>query len=100
HNGLADAYSLLGYYGVLAPPEAFEKARAACKTALAIDPKLAEAHCSLAFVLLQHDWDWPAAEREHRLALELNENYAAAQHWYGIDLTQVGRFEDAEAALA
>src|SRR5205085_11474899 len=34
------------------------------------------------------------------LALELTENYAPAQHWYGIDLTQVGRFEDAEAALA
>ena len=49
---------------------------------------------------LQYEWDWPAAEREHRLALELNENYAPAHHWYGIDLTQVGKFAEAEAALA
>jgi len=98
-NGLADAYSLLGYYGVLAPAEAFGKARAACLAALAIEPKLAEAHCSLAFATLQYDWDWANAEREHRLALELNENYAPAHHWYGIDLTQAGRFTEAEAAL-
>lgn len=100
HTGVADAYSLLGYYGVLSPEEAFDTASASAETALAIDPELAEPHCSVAFIRLQRDWDWPAAEQEHQRALQLNENYAPAHHWYGIDLTQVGRFAEAGEALA
>lgn len=99
YTGLADCYALLGYYGILPPGDAFGKARAAVERALALDGELAEAHCSLAFIVLQAEWDWERAEIEHRLAIELNANYAPAHHWYGIDLTQVGRFDAAAQAL-
>ena len=41
HAGLADAYSVLGFYDFLPPQEAFVKAESAAKRALALDPSLA-----------------------------------------------------------
>jgi TolB-like protein/Tfp pilus assembly protein PilF len=99
HTGLADSYSVLGYYGLLSPGDAFSRAKSAAERALLIDNHLAEAHCSAAFCTLQHDWDWPAAERAHLRAIELNRNYAPAFHWYGLDLAQVGRLHEAQEAL-
>jgi TolB-like protein/Tfp pilus assembly protein PilF len=97
--GLADCYGLFGYYGTLPSREAFAKSKEnACK-ALAIDDRLAEAHGSLAFAYLQDEWDWPASQKEHLTAIQLNANYAAGHHWYGLDLTQMGRFQQALAAL-
>ena len=45
--GLADCYTVLGYYGVLPSKEAMPKARAAALKALQIDPNLAAAHTSI-----------------------------------------------------
>jgi TolB-like protein/Flp pilus assembly protein TadD len=99
YSGMADCYSVLGYYGSLAPEEAFSKAKMYSKKALSMNSHLAEAHASLAFALLQHEWNWSSAEREHRVSLQLNSNCSSAQHWYGIDLTQVGRLQEAQSAL-
>ena len=63
--------------------------------ALELDPDLAEAHTTLAFINLYYDWDWDAAEREFRRAIELNPNYANAHHWYAEYLSLVGRHEAA-----
>ena len=68
HIGTADSYCILGFYRVLPPTEAFPRARAAALQALAIDPALAEARATLAYVSMYHDWDWDAAEREFRKA--------------------------------
>jgi len=43
--------------------------------------------------------DWFCAEREYKLALALNANYATAHHWYGEYLAIVGRFDEAIAEL-
>ena len=99
YTGMADCYSVLGHYGSVPPQEAFSKAKMYSKKALSINNHLAEAHASLAFALLQHEWNWSSAEGEHLLSLQLNSNCSPAQHWYGIDLTQVGRLEEAEAVL-
>jgi tetratricopeptide (TPR) repeat protein len=72
YAGLADAYSFIGVYSVQRPRTAFAHASVAVERALAIDPDLAEAHTSLAFIKLQNDWNWPEAEREFRRALELD----------------------------
>ena len=97
--GLADCHAVLGFYGDFAPGQAFGQAKEYAVHAIRLDAELAEPHSSLAFCLLQYDWDWPAAERQHLEAIRLNPNCAPAYHWYGLTLTQVGRFADARVAL-
>jgi TolB-like protein/DNA-binding winged helix-turn-helix (wHTH) protein len=67
--GLADAYDLLGGYELVAPGEAFPKAKAAGRAALEIDDTLAEAHTALGFASIL-DFDWLAADQEFKRALE------------------------------
>ena len=71
-SGLSDSYSLLSWYGDLPPAEAIPKAIAPAKRAVQLDPQLAEAHTSLGFCRLCHNWDRAGAEREFRRAIELN----------------------------
>jgi tetratricopeptide (TPR) repeat protein len=97
YTGLADSYALIGdwEYGVLPPAEAFPKAKAAATKALALDNTLGEAHTSLAFVLDLFDWDWGAAEREYRQAVDLSPNYATAHQWYTWHLIVLGKTSEA-----
>jgi TolB-like protein/Tfp pilus assembly protein PilF len=102
YAGLADSYVILGAFGVatLPPGEAYPKAKEAATKALEIDETLAEAHASLAFSLAIYDWDWPAAEREFKRALELKPGYANAHHWYGLlYLVARGTLDEAIAAV-
>ncbi len=45
------------------------------------------------------DWDWAAAEREYKRALELNANYATAHQWYAEYLAHIGNFDEAIAEI-
>jgi TolB-like protein/DNA-binding winged helix-turn-helix (wHTH) protein/Flp pilus assembly protein TadD len=97
YSGLADTYALLGdwQYAVMTPKEALPKAKAAAIKALELDSALGEAHNSLAFCLDGFDWDFDAAGREFRRALELNPSYATAHHWYSWHLALVGKSDEA-----
>jgi TolB-like protein/Tfp pilus assembly protein PilF len=97
YAGLADCYNAFGFYGVQPPKEAFPKAKAAALKALEIDQLLAEAHTSLAYTKLYYDWDWPGAEREFRLSLQLNASYPTTPHWYAEYLAAMGRLDEAIA---
>ena len=99
YSGLADAYALAGdwEYGILPPTEAFPLAKTAANEALALNGRLSEAHTSLAFVLDLYYWDWDTAEKEYRLAINLNPNYAMAHHWYAWHLLVLG--QNAEGML-
>lgn len=96
HAGLADTYILLN---TLRPEEAMPKAKAAALRALEIDDTLAEAHSALAFVLENYNWEWEEAEREYKLAVELNPNYATARQWFAEHLAAMGRHEEAIAEI-
>src|SRR5205085_4816802 len=100
--GLADAYLVLGGFGIatLAPKDAFPKAREALLRALEIDDTLAEAHASYGYCLANFDWNWTAAEREFKRALQLKPGYATAHHWYGfLYLASMGRLDEAIAEV-
>ena len=101
HSGLADSYALLGdwEYGVLAPKDAFSRAKAAATKALELDNTLGEAHTSLAFCLDVFDWDWVSADREFTRAIELNPGYATAHHWYAWHLIVLGRNDEGIAEM-
>ena len=95
--GMADSWSLLGYYGLLPSAEAFLKAEAAARRALEIDDQLAEAYVPLAYVDHYHRWDWEKAEKACRRAIELKDAYAYAHHIYMNFLAARGRFDEALA---
>jgi serine/threonine protein kinase/Tfp pilus assembly protein PilF len=96
YSGLADSYfSLARNSATLSPKEAGAKARQAAEKAVEIDPVLAEAHASMGIVLLVFDWDFGAAEREFRRAIDLNPSYPYAHQWYAELLTCTGRIDEA-----
>lgn len=86
YSGLADTYSLM---------DAMPQAKAAAMKALDFDNSLAEAHASLALVLFRYDWNWAAAEKEFKQAIELNPNYATAYQLYGGFLLAMERPDEA-----
>jgi tetratricopeptide (TPR) repeat protein len=93
--GIADTYNVSGHYCFIPPGEAFEKARAAVIKALKIDKNLSEAHASLGWIHTFYDRDWILAEKEYKLSIELNPEYATAHEWFAILLAGRGRFDEA-----
>jgi serine/threonine protein kinase/Flp pilus assembly protein TadD len=91
YAGLADSYLLLANLGVLEFNVAVPDAKAAAKKALELDDKLAEAHASLGMASLYDRLDWREAEKELKVAIELNPSYASAYEWYGFTLAIIGR---------
>lgn len=92
--GKADAYTILTYWGYLTPKKAFPKAKVLVKKALQIDDSLAEAHTTLAWICLDYDWDWSAAEERFKKALKLNPGYTTTYHWYAAYFESMGQFEE------
>jgi TolB-like protein/DNA-binding winged helix-turn-helix (wHTH) protein/Flp pilus assembly protein TadD len=101
YAGLADSYALAGdwKYGLLAPREAYPKAKAAATKAMALDGTLGEAHISFAFCLDNFDWDWESAGREFTRGIELSPVYPTGHEWYGWHLAALGRHGEALAEV-
>jgi tetratricopeptide (TPR) repeat protein len=99
YAGLADAYNMLAQFGYIAPGDGMEKARAAARKSLEIDPRLAEGHVALAAIIEAYDWDWPGAEREYKRALQLSPGLETAHLWYGMFLRDQGRLKEAMPEL-
>ena len=97
--GLGDAYAVLGFYDYLPPDAAFPRAAEAARTALRLRPDLAEAHATLGYVALYHDWDWARAEAEFRRTIEIDPRYSTGRQWYANHLTAMGRFDEAEREM-
>jgi len=97
YSGLAEAYAMLGFRGGFPSKDALSDAKKAALKAIELDDTLAEPHASLGFIAETYEWDWPAAERQYKQALELNPGYAQAHNWYGGYLTYTGRFQEGVA---
>jgi TolB-like protein/DNA-binding winged helix-turn-helix (wHTH) protein len=99
YAGLADCYAVWAWAGDYfagdpSPKDVLPKAREAALKALELDDGLAEAHTALAVVELILDWNWPAAEREFKRAIELNPNHSPAHVWYAHYLAAMGRSDE------
>jgi TolB-like protein/DNA-binding winged helix-turn-helix (wHTH) protein/Flp pilus assembly protein TadD len=101
YAGLTDSYALAGdwKYGVLAPKEAYPKAKAAAIRAIELDNTLGEAHISLAFCLDGFDWNFASAGNEFTRGIELSPGYATGYEWYGWHLASLGRNDEAVAEV-
>ncbi len=95
YAGLADAYVWLLWDASV--EEALPKARAAAQRALELDGSLSEAHYAIARIAAEYDWDWPAAEREFRRAMELDPGNGEARHRYAHLLVALARYAEATA---
>ena len=95
YSGLSDSYGLQVDYRGVPVTEGYKLARRYALKALELDDTLPEAHTSLAWVLFAYDWDWAAAERSYRRALELNPAYATGHHWYSFVLLVTGQADQA-----
>jgi TolB-like protein/DNA-binding winged helix-turn-helix (wHTH) protein/Tfp pilus assembly protein PilF len=91
YAGLADAYNMLVFYGYYRGATGVLDAKTAADKALQRDDSLAESHAALAYCNFMWIWDWPTAEREFQRAIELNQNYLPAHHWYALFLAAMGR---------
>jgi TolB-like protein/cytochrome c-type biogenesis protein CcmH/NrfG len=94
YSALSQAYDAeTTYYN--SPAEVMPRAKEAALRAVELDPNLASAHVKLGYVHLFFDWDWPAAEKEYRRALEINPSSSEAQLGYANYLGTLGRFDEA-----
>jgi serine/threonine-protein kinase len=95
YAGLADSYALDVDYRSIPVGEVFARAKEYAHKALALDETVPAAHASLAWVLFIYDWNWEAAEREFRRAIELNPRYASAHQWFAFLLASRGQHDAA-----
>jgi len=76
-------------------PAVIAKGRQAAQKALELDDRLAEAHAAVASYAAL-DWDWNAADREFRRAVELNPDWAHGHVMYAtLCLVPTGRLREA-----
>jgi tetratricopeptide (TPR) repeat protein len=91
-SGLADTYLLLREFGPMHDEVAYPRAERAAKTALALDPTLADAWLDQAYV----DWWWhgnaTGAFHSFETALQLDPNSAKGLHWYATALFAHGDY--------
>ncbi len=93
YEGLSYAYYTSNDF-FLTPQESMPKAREAARKALELDDTLAEAHADMGMILFWYDYNWNAAEKELRRAIELKPNSADAHVYYGWELILAGRVDE------
>jgi eukaryotic-like serine/threonine-protein kinase len=96
YAGIADAYQQLIDWEL----GAGEKARTAARKAFDLDPNLAESNVSMALIETWHQWDWQAADKSFKRAVQLGSSYAVAPQQYGWMLTISGRNDEAHRQFA
>ncbi len=99
YAGLADCYSILGYYGFRRANVMFPRARELAEKALSLDGNLAEAHASLGQALMQYYFEWDRSGTELDRALELNPSYATARFWRATYYISHARFSEGLAEV-
>ena len=95
YEGLAESYRALTITSDRRPSEVMPLGKAAAIKAIELDDRLDSAWASLCFIQIWWDWDWPAAERSCRRAIEINPNGADGHRAYAILLSDLGRHERA-----
>jgi tetratricopeptide (TPR) repeat protein len=98
--GLADTYLLLREFGPMSDEAAYPQAARAARTAVALDPKLAEGWLDEAFVSWWWQGDSAGAFRAFAIALRLDPTSARAFHWHATALYAHGEYDKALQAIA
>jgi len=89
YTGMADAFSILAFYGILPPHLAMSKARQNAEKALQLNSQSVEAYTSLAFISTFYDWNWAEAKKLFLKIFNLNPDYPLAHYWYSYYLSAI-----------
>ena len=92
--GAANYWAVVSEYAPIQKSECMPKLKEAAEKALSLNEKLPEVHEALSQYYIS-EWKWADWEREHRRALEHDPNFAAAHHWFGLELSWIGRSDEA-----
>jgi TolB-like protein/DNA-binding winged helix-turn-helix (wHTH) protein len=95
--GLAILLSEGGTSGLLRSLDAFPESQAAVTKALELNPLLASAHSTQGWISMHYYWNWGAAERNLRRAIELSPTDPETHHSYSHYLLAMGRFRESLA---
>jgi TolB-like protein/DNA-binding winged helix-turn-helix (wHTH) protein/Tfp pilus assembly protein PilF len=95
YAGLGISYQFLVSYGLFPAREGYRRQVEAAGKALELDSTMAEAHNLLALAKLYGDWDWPAAQKSYKRAIDLSPSHAVNHQRYALALMWMGRFDDA-----
>lgn len=98
YSGLANCYIMMSVYS-LPPREFVPKARMAVMKALEIDSQLGDAHASLGALTLWYDWDFIAAEKHFKRAMDINPSDPNPFQWCGYLYAAQERVEEALAMM-
>jgi TolB-like protein/Flp pilus assembly protein TadD len=103
-SGLADSYTVRGYWGMAPTGDVMPKALTAARRAVRLDPDLADGWCALAMALMMWERDYEGSSAAFKRCLELNPSYIQGRCWYGLFQLQwiEGRMQEGldEALLA
>ena len=94
HAGLALARCAQAGMRVVPHLEAYAEAKASALRALAMESDCADAQVALGTVLFFSEWDWRAAERSLRRALDINPDHSEALLHYGSLMEALGKLEE------
>ena len=96
YAGLADTFYVMPWYiQVKDRDSVFNIAKEYADKTLYFNKNNAEAHATLGAILCYKDWKWEASEKEFKIAIQINPNYATAHQYYAELLEIIGRFKEA-----
>jgi serine/threonine protein kinase/tetratricopeptide (TPR) repeat protein len=91
--GIANYWAVVNEYVPIPKSQCLPKLKEAAEKALRLNEKLPEVHEALSQYYIGV-WKFADWEREHRRALELDSNFANAHHWFGLELSWIGRTDE------
>ncbi len=91
--GIADAFTVMAYMGMVRRSESKPQAIAAATRSIELDPASAAGHSALACAALLFENNLAVARQEFEQALELNPSYVQGRCWYALFYLQWARGE-------
>jgi adenylate cyclase len=99
YSGMADVYTAMTSWSMARPSSVMPIAKRAAEDALRLDPGLAHAYTSLAWVTFCYEWNWTEGLALAQKALVLEPNYAYGYMAIGAFLMVLGRIAEAREKL-